>query len=209
MNEQTTVDGPVDETVHRLISQTRSYRRFEESRPISLATLHHLVDLARLSGSARNCQPWQYMVVNEAELCEKIFPHLGWAGYLHDWQGPQPGERPAAYILCLLNQNRGNLPLKHAYFDLGIASQSMLVGAAALTIMGCRIGAISPRLPKLFIVPEHLSLELVIALGHPLEQVQLEEIRANDNVAYWRDEQQIHHVPKYALQDVLCHLEQR
>ena len=91
--------------------------------PISTATLYDLIDLARLGGSARNGQPWQYMIANSPVLCDKIFPYLGWAGYLTDWKGPIEGERPSAYILCLLNKNRLKGPESEAQFDLGIATQ--------------------------------------------------------------------------------------
>ena len=47
-----------------------------EKDPISDATLYDLIDLARLGGSARNGQPWQYMIANKPEICEKIFPYL-------------------------------------------------------------------------------------------------------------------------------------
>ena len=100
-----------------LFETTRTYRRFEEGERLQQSTLHALIDLARLAGSARNCQPWQYGIVNDPTLCEKIFPHLGWAGYLTDWKGPEPGERPPGYILCLLNHNWLKGSEKEAYLD--------------------------------------------------------------------------------------------
>ena len=85
------------------------------------------------------------MVVNTPELCAKIFPFLGWAGYLTDWKGPVDGERPSAYILCLLNKNRLKGPETEAQFDLGVATQNLLLGAMEKRIGGCRIGAFNPQ----------------------------------------------------------------
>ena len=133
-----------------LIERTRTYRRFDEPRSISDKTLLELINLARLGGSARNCQPWQYMIINSTELCKDVFPHLAWAGYLSDWKGPSSGERPSAYILCLLNRTWLKGPDKEAHFDLGIASQNLLLGAMKKGIAGCRIGAYSPEINKLF-----------------------------------------------------------
>jgi len=152
--------------MQEIIAKTRTFRRFNQKEPISMTTLHELVDLARLGGSARNGQPWQYMVVNTPELCARIFPYLGWAGYLTDWKGPIEGERPSAYVLCLLNKNRLKGPESEAQFDLGVATQNLLLGAMEKRIGGCRIGAFNPQLASLFDMPEHLAISLVVALGN-------------------------------------------
>ena len=71
-----------------LILKTRTYRRFDESFSIGLKTLENLIDLARLSASGANRQPLKYLLFSTTEECEKIFPSLGWAGYIEDWAGP-------------------------------------------------------------------------------------------------------------------------
>ncbi len=194
--------------IRTAVSTTRTCRRFNENRPITTAELEELVDLARLAGSARNCQPWQYQLVNDPVSCAAIFPHLGWAGYLSDWRGPEAGERPSAYILCLLNHEWLSGNEKEAHFDLGIASQNLLLGATEKNLAGCRIGAFGKTLSRLFVLPDHLSLELVIALGAPAERIVLEETVGPD-IRYWHDADDIHHVPKRRLRDILLHLERR
>ncbi len=189
-----------------LIKQTRTCRRFSGS-PIEMSTLKGLIELARLSGSAKNGQPWQYAAINSPKTCDTIFPHLGWAGYLPDWKGPSPEERPSAYILCLLNHDRLNVAEKHAHFDLGIASQNILLGACELQLLGCRIGAFSAKVSKLFKMPDNLSLELIIALGEPKEHIVIEEAKDAHDIKYWRDKEHIHHVPKRPLNDILITLE--
>ena len=194
--------------IRTAVIATRTCRRFEQSRPIAATELEELIDLARLAGSARNSQPWQYQIVNEPDTCDAIYPHLGWAGYLSDWRGPAPGERPSAYILCLLNHQWLIGNVREAHFDLGIASQNLLLGAVERNLSGCRIGAIGPGLSRLFNIPEHLSLELVIALGTPSERIVLEESDGRD-IRYWHDAAGVHHVPKRRLGDILLHLDLR
>lgn len=193
--------------MQEIIAKTRTFRRFFEKEPISTATLKELIDLARLGGSARNGQPWQYLIVNSPGLCKKIFPFLCWAGYLTDWKGPVPGERPSAYILCLLNKNRLKGPESEAQFDLGIATQNLLLGAMEKRIGGCRIGAFNPQLTSLFNLSEYLHLSLVIALGKPRETVIIEECKDEEDIRYWRDEHSVHHVPKRSLESCLVDLE--
>jgi nitroreductase len=189
-----------------LIKKTRSYRRFDEHRRIADDDLRQLIDLARLGGSARNQQPWQYMLVTDAELCALVFPHIGWAGYLSDWKGPDQGERPSAYILCLLNRDWLKGSEKEAQFDLGIATQNLLLGAMEKGIGGCRIGSISPRLADCFEIPANHELSMVIALGYPAEKVMITDLPAVDDIKYWRDESDVHFVPKRALEDIIIPL---
>ncbi len=189
--------------IEPLIRETRTIRRFHQNKPISPATLLDLLELARLGGSARNCQPWQYLPVTDPKRCQDIFPFLGWAGYLSDWKGPMEGERPSAYIMCLLNTTWLKGPEKEAHFDLGIATQNLLLGAQAIGIGGCRIGAFSPKLESLFSLQDDLKLSLVIALGFPQEEVIIEELKSVNDIQYWRDAEGIHHVPKRALKDLI------
>ena len=192
--------------MREMIVKTRTFRRFFEKENISMDVLSDLVDLARLGGSARNGQPWQYMIINTPELCNRVFPFLGWAGYLSDWKGPAEGERPSAYILCLLNSNWLKGPESEAQFDLGVATQNLLLGAMEHRIGGCRIASISPKLSSLFDLPEHLEISLVIALGRPRETVILEECQSDSDIKYWRDDDGIHHVPKRPLTSCLVEL---
>ncbi len=185
-----------------IISQTRTYRKFDASYRISKETLLELIELGRLAGSARNCQPWQYLPVVEEDMCNEIFPHLAWAGYLSDWKGPAENQRPSAYILCFLNTEWLKGSRQEAMFDLGIASQNILLGATTLGLGGCRIGAFSPKLANLFSLPAHVELAHVIALGKPAEQVIIEECD-DDNIKYWRDSENMHHVPKRKLADIV------
>ncbi len=190
-------------TIREQIIKTRTVRRFAGNKPVPPELLVRLVDLARLGGSARNAQVLKYMIIWKENLCQEIFPLLGWAGYLTDWPGPAPEERPPAYVVCLLDTELLRGPVHEAHFDLGIASQNMLLGASELGLAGCRIASFSPRIHEILCCPPHLSVLLVIALGYPAEKVVLENVGPDGDIRYWRDDDSIHHVPKRALQDIL------
>jgi len=182
-----------------LVQKTRSFRRFQQDELIGIDILKSLVNLARLGGSARNIQPLKYMLVNAPVVNAKIFPHLGWAGYLKDWPGPEEGERPAAYIICLLDTRLSN----EAECDLGIATQNILLGAAEKGVGGCRIASFSPRLKDVFEFEGYLRILMVIALGRPVEKVSLDESEQEGDIKYWRDEDRVHHVPKRLLEEII------
>ena len=183
----------------KIIAETRSYRRFWQAESIAIATLKELVDLARLGGSARNVQPLKYLLVNSPSQNTKIFPQLGWAGYLKDWPGPVEGEHPSAYIICMLDTRLSNA----AECDLGIATQNILLGATEKGLGGCRIASFSRELQSILNIPDHLQILMVLALGKPKENVLIEDSGPDGDIKYWRDATQVHHVPKRSLQEIV------
>jgi len=183
-----------------LVKQNRSCRRFYQERAVTMDTLKALVELGRLSASAANLQPLKYILSCNPEKNAAIFDCLAWAAYLKDWPGPQPGERPAAYIIIL-----GDTTIaKSVGCDHGIAAQSILLGAREQGLAGCMLGAIKrQKLAQSFDLPAHLEIVLVLAIGKPKEQVVLETLDPDQNVHYWRDDAAVHHVPKRALNDII------
>ncbi|MDR1983623.1 MAG: nitroreductase family protein, partial [Prevotellaceae bacterium] len=178
--------------IHELIRKNRSYRRFYEDVRIDVQTLKSFVDLARLSPSAKNLQPLKYIISNTKEVNEKIFPTLAWAGYLKDWNGPAEGERPAAYIVIVVDKN---ITQNKPEYDEGIVSQSILLGATEQDLGGCMIVSVKRQeLAQILNIPPQYEIALVIALGKPKETVVITDVKDND-IKYFRDENAVHYVP--------------
>jgi nitroreductase len=179
-----------------LVLKTRSYRRFDASVNIDSKTLLDLVDLARCSPSAANRQPLKYVLSCEPEMNAKIYSTLGWAGYLPEWPGPGESERPTAYIVIVIDRSIAeNIPwVGH---DVGIAAQSIFLGAVDKGYGGCMFGTIKKNeLKTILELPDSLEINLVIALGKPVEKVVLEDVKADGSIKYHRDAEQTHYVPK-------------
>ena len=185
-----------------LVFNTRSCRRFYESHSIEYSTLENLVDLARLSASGANRQPLKYLIYNSREDCTRIFPSLMWAAYLREWDGPEPGERPSAFIILL-----GDKTIAEGFgVDHGIAAQTIMLGATEAGLGGCMIASIrKEQLRAELKIPEHFEILLVLALGKCVENVIVDEIK-NGDVRYWRDEEMSHHVPKRPLSEIIIKL---
>jgi len=185
-----------------LIFKTRSYRRFDESQNIDLKTLEALIDLARLSASGANRQPLKYLIYNTAYDCKRIFPSILWAAYLKDWPGPDKGERPTGYIIIL-----GDKSITEAFgVDHGIAAQSIMLGATEAGLGGCMIASIKrEELRKELQIPDKYDILLILALGKPIENIIIDNIKDGD-VKYWRDNEKNHHVPKRSLTDLIIKL---
>ncbi|MGB8451932.1 MAG: nitroreductase family protein [Anaerocolumna sp.] len=183
-----------------LVKQSRSYRRFYGEKEITREQLRALADYGRLSPSGANRQPLKYILINSREMNEKVYENVAWAGYLKDWDGPVQQERPTGYIIML----RDNSINKVTTMDEGIAAQSIFLGATEMGLGGCYIGSFKKeQLKKLLEISDDFDIALVIALGYPKEEVVLEDINENGDVKYWRDSNQVHHVPKRTLEQVI------
>ena len=189
--------------IRDVVIKNRSYRRFDQSREITGETLRELVDLARFSASGMNVQPLKYILSAEKKKNDIIFPALAWAAYLKDWDGPQEGERPSAYIVML-----GDTTIRKNFgYDPGIAAQSILLGAAEKGFGGCMIASVKRELLQSKLrIPDWYEILLVLALGYPAEKVVLDEVEHDGDMKYWRDEKDVHHVPKRKLDDIILKL---
>jgi len=182
-----------------VVKRSRSYRRFYEDKKIDREELEYLIDCARLTPSAQNLQPLKYIIVTDKEK-DKVFPYCKWAAYLKEWNGPEEGERPSAYIVVLSD---GSIS-KSVKWDHGIAAQTILLAAAYRNMGGCIIGSVDREsLADSLRITARYGIEFVIALGYPKEHVVIDEIEPDGDIKYYRDKFQIHHVPKRKLRDII------
>jgi nitroreductase len=187
-------------TLKDLVLRNRSYRRFDGATPVSLDTLRELVDLARQAASGSNIQPLKYVLSADPATNARVFPHTRWAGYLKDWAGPAEGEQPAAYVVIL-----GDTELRKEFdTDLGIAAQSIMLGATERGLGGCMIASIDrEQLRVVLEIPERYKILLVLALGKPKEKVVIDPVGPDGDIKYWRDDKGTHHVPKRSLEEII------
>ncbi len=190
-------------TIHKfadLIRDNRSCRRFYQNHSVTLETLKELVNLGRLSASGANLQPLKYILSSDPSKNAEIFLCLAWAGYLKDWAGPEEGERPSAYVVMLGDKRIS----EHAGCDHGIAAQSILLGAREKGLGGCMLGSINREaLRDILAIPSHCKILLVLAIGKPKEKVVIETVGSDGSIRYWRDAEEVHHVPKRKLDDII------
>lgn len=182
------------------IRSSRSVRRFDESERIGADGMRNLAEAARQTPSAGNLQPLRYVLVSSASACERVFPWLGWAAYLKNWKGPEPGERPTGYFIICSEKDAAGMP----QVDAGIVAQTIMLGASAAGFGACILGSVNrEKLGEALDLPAGMDILFVVALGRPAEEVRLEELPKDGDVRYWRDAQGVHHVPKRSYGDVV------
>ncbi|MCK4806342.1 MAG: nitroreductase family protein [Candidatus Aegiribacteria sp.] len=179
---------------HDLAEANRSVRRFRENERIAEQQLLKFIDSARLAPCGANLQLLRFTPVTERKHCSRIFPLLKWAGYLEEWNGPEEGERPPAYIVIHAPiEERRHIPV-----DIGIAAAYVVLAARESGYGSCMIMSFDENLiEKAAGTPEGYHPFLVIAFGVPGEETVLEE--ADGGIRYYRDAKDRHHVPKLAL----------
>lgn len=188
--------------LRELFKIDRSYRRFDENYIVDRETLLSLVELTRYCASGRNIQPMKYYIVNDANIGDQIFPLLKWAGYLADWDGPENGERPTAYLVQCLDTSI----TKNYLCDDGLQLQAITLGAVAEGLGCCLIKSFnSLKLKEILSLADNLEPLYVVAIGKPIEKVMIEDMDFPDknDIKYYRTSDGVHHVPKRTLEELI------
>ena len=187
-------------TLTELIATSRTCRRFQSHAGLTDGLLTDLVNTARLSPCARNAQVLRYAVVADPSVRSELFHLVTMGGAFKPEQRPTPEQQPGGYIVILGPQKLEGFGL----MDVGIAAQSINLAANASGLACCMIGAFNkPALHQLLNVPDGLDAKLVLALGLPAEDRQIAPMGSDGNTNYFRDDHDVHWVPKRPLDEIL------
>ena len=189
-----------------LLRADRSYRGFSQTERLTDDQLRHLVALTRLTPSTTNLQALKFFISSGTETNAVIQSRTRWAGRAKEAHLPHPGCEPTAFIVILLDTKLA--PNETPFYkDVGIAAQTILLGATERGFGGCMIGSFSAEeLARALALPEGLKPLLVVALGKPAETVVLHDAPAgyvDEGHYYIRDENDVHHVWKRPLEEIL------
>lgn len=190
------------ESLRHLMMANRTVRRFKESEKVEIGTLKRLVELTRYCPSGRNAQPLKYLLVTDPTLRDKVYPALKWAGYFTEWDGPEIGERPSAYIIQCLDTKYG----QNCLCDDGLQLEAITLGMHTLGLAGCIIKAFNaPLLAASLDIDERYQPRYVLALGYPEEEVVIEDMNGDEDAdfKYFRTSDGKHHVPKRPLGELI------
>lgn len=183
-----------------LATEARTCRRFDESKPLTENNLRWLIKCARVTPSTRNAQELRFILVTQGAVCDRLFPLTRWAGALKDWDGPEKGERPTAFIAVLMPQKGGDL----LWVDTGMACQTIQLAATSRGWGACVMQSFDHKAAsELLAPPEEFKIVLLIALGVAGEKRVVDEMPIDGSFVYWRDKEQTHHVPKRSIDELI------
>ena len=132
----------------------RSVRAFT-SAPVAKDVIEDLVDCARLAATARNVQPWEFVVVTDAERRRRIAQAADTGRFIAD----------APVCIVVLSQDA-----KYFLEDGSAATQNLLVAARAHGLGSCWVaGDKKPYAAKVLEIveaPAGYKLVSLVAVGH-------------------------------------------
>lgn len=179
-----------------LLLKNRSHRGFDASFKVREDQLRRIIGVNARIPSARNAQVLRFRPVL-ADEAHKVLPHIRLGGALPHLELPVKGSEPNAFIVICSTVPES----KWVDVDLGISAQSMLLQAVEIGLNGICIGAFDKEK-----VAEELGLTLeplmILAVGRGSDRIQLVEIGAEDNHAYYR-ENGVHYVPKVRVEELI------
>jgi len=117
--------------------------------------IHRVLDAGRLAGSARNLQPWRFILVRESATlqalskCGRFASHQAGAAF--------------AVVICTAADRR-----RWAAFDAGRAAQNMMLAGWDQGVGSCATGLHNEaRTRQLLGIPEDYDIQVAIAFGYP------------------------------------------
>jgi nitroreductase len=161
------------ESLYELMATQRAVRHFD-GREVDDATIAKVLRAATRAPSARNLQPWRFIVVRERAAKQKlgaIFDELGAA-----MPGGPPDRMPwedVPVLIAVCSENAfGTSDAGRAAMDASIypAVQNLLLAAHALglgTVMTTRWKAREAEVREVLGLPESMSVHAIVPMGWP------------------------------------------
>ncbi|MDO4790366.1 MAG: nitroreductase family protein [Porphyromonas sp.] len=194
------------EDLKNLFRRNRSYRRFDESKKIDSTEIEKWIEAARYCASGRNLQPIKYIIVTDVEACNALTATVKWAGYLPEWDGPEEGERPTAYIAQLLDTSLTSTVRLDDGLQLSAITLSVVNDGYGCCIFQSYNAA---TISEILALPDEMKLISIVAVGKPVEEVVIKDIDPGECIKYYRDEKRRHVVPKRKLSELIYRVQDK
>lgn len=145
--------------IYQCIRSRVTVREFKPA-PVPPRVVNKMLRAARWAPSARNRQPWQFIVVQDRQTLSQIGSIASSGGYI--------AQAPLAVAVLMGNVNRADL-------DAGRALQQMELAAWSEGVGGCFVGLggeENRKVKALLGIPEELQLITVMPFGYPTDEAQ-------------------------------------
>lgn len=156
------------------VAKNRKSMREYSDRKIDNMIIEQIIDAGRVAATARNEQPWEFIVTFDKEVMKKIC-HMCPNG---------PFIKDASCLIAVFSKNT-----KYYLEDCSAATQNMLLAIEALGLGGCWIAGdkkdYAEAVKKIFNAPEEYRLVSMISVGYPKKPQPPKTKRPIKEVLHW------------------------
>lgn len=157
-----------------LLYSRRSCRSYVQGKPVPHSDVDLLLKAAMAAPSACNLQPWEFIVIEDAQQVEAVRAHV------------PGGQYPAPLVMVVCARTEyvpwgGN----SWQIDCAAAIENMLTLATAMGLAGLWIGDYDEdALRALLDIPDGVEIVNVVYFGYPAEE-KAAITRYKDEAVYW------------------------
>jgi nitroreductase len=141
--------------------QARTSTRAYQTKPVPTETLKKILEAARLAPSAKNLQPWHFIVVTDKEKRKELSKGV-FAGFL--------AKAPVVVVAC----GDAKASPDWCLVDVAIAVENMVLAATAEGLGTCWVGSFDEnRVKGLLKIPDNLKVVILLAVGYARDKVDI------------------------------------
>ncbi len=146
--------------VFEAVQQRKSIRAYQDT-PVPREKLERILEAGRLAPSARNTEPWHFLVVTNAEK-RKVLAKGLYAKFV--------AEAPLAIVVC------GDKKASDDWYvvDASLALENMVLTAVNEGLGTCIVGSFNEKdIKEALKIPDNFEVIAMIAIGYPKEKIDL------------------------------------
>ncbi len=156
-----------------VLKNRKSVREYSD-KEIEKELVEKIIDAGRVAATARNEQPWEFVVTSNKEILKKICSMCPNGPFIKD----------ASRLIAVFSKDT-----KYYIEDCSSATQNMLLAIEALGLGGCWIAGdkkdYAGEVKKIFNVPDGYRLVSMISVGYP-KNAQSPKAKKNiEKVLHW------------------------
>jgi nitroreductase len=153
--------APADHPILDLLAQRWSTRAFAD-RSVDRGTLASLFEAARWAPSSGNGQPWSFLVATKDDPAE----HDRLASVLNP--GNAWAHKAPVLALSVATLDRSERPNRHAYHDLGLATENLVIQAVSVGLSVHMMAGFNVDMAREVLqIPARHDPVAMIAIGYP------------------------------------------
>jgi nitroreductase len=150
-----------------VIKKRKSIRKYK-SDPIPEDVLNRILDAGRIAPSAKNIQPWHFVVIKDPEMKKKVAE----ASHGQHWMADADVIVCGCALMDIVWSRMGGYMTSFAV-DITIAMDHMILAAANEGLGTCWIGAFDEKQVKeLLQVPDNVHVVALTPIGYPAQEAK-------------------------------------